>query len=118
MTPFPYPGRLARRIVTGRCECVLEAVASKVDGHETNITRGLLQRRGALPLLALRVGMVYLEHGHVGEFRHPPRSPVQTGAEDHDLRRRGRPYLPVEGDGAGDHHLRSLVEHRVPHTFT
>jgi len=34
-------------LVTGICERVLEAVAREIDGYETNITRGLLQRRHA-----------------------------------------------------------------------
>ena len=91
---LPDPGRRARRIVTGRGQRVVEPIAREVDRHEAHLARDPLQRRRARLLLALRVGMVDLEHRDVAQLRHPPGAPVETGAQDHDLRRRRRRAPP------------------------
>src|SRR5262249_46565833 len=110
---LPDPGRRAGRIVPRCGERLVERVTREVDRYEANVARRLSERPDARALLALRVRVIDLEDGGLGELAHAPGATVEARAEDHQLRRPRFAHRLVDRDRAGGHDLRLDAGERV-----
>jgi hypothetical protein len=96
--------------VPGGEKRLIEAVLGEVDGHELDLAGSLRKPSDARALLALRVGMIHLEHNSVAELGHSPGSTVEPRAQDDDLGRGHAAHGVVDRDRTHDHHFRSMIE--------